>query len=174
MPPVAALTAWHDFYMLAGTASATMIGLLFVAVSVGAGVFSTDRRAPLRLFLSASVVNFSLVLAVSLIVQAPWQSVIAPAGAVVACAAFGLIHSLLAWRDGLRDGLIASIDFEDRSWYLAMPIVGYGCLAGAGLALAGWGDAARTGLAAAIGVLLTAGIRNAWDITVWIVTRRRD
>ena len=71
MSPTDALGPWHEFYMLGGTASATMVGLLFVAASVGAGVFSADRRAPLRVFLSASVVNFSTVLAACLVVLAP-------------------------------------------------------------------------------------------------------
>jgi hypothetical protein len=35
-----ALAAWHPFYALLGGASATMVGLLFVAVSVGGSVFS--------------------------------------------------------------------------------------------------------------------------------------
>ena len=40
MPQLAdALRPWHDFYTLFGAASATLIGLLFVAASVGTGVF---------------------------------------------------------------------------------------------------------------------------------------
>jgi hypothetical protein len=69
-----ALGRWHEFYTLLGTASATMVGLLFVAATVGSGVFAADRRAPLRMFLSASVVHFSGILASSLIVLAPVQS----------------------------------------------------------------------------------------------------
>jgi len=34
---VEALKQWHDFYILVGTAGATLLGLLFVAVSLGAG-----------------------------------------------------------------------------------------------------------------------------------------
>ena len=70
--PLAEATAhWHEFYTLLGTASATLVGLLFVAASVSSGVFSSDRRAPLRMFMSASVVNFSGILAVCLIGLAP-------------------------------------------------------------------------------------------------------
>jgi hypothetical protein len=69
-----ALGRWHEFYMLLGTASATLVGLLFVAATVGSGVFSAERRAPLRVFVSASVVHFSGILAVCLIVLAPLQS----------------------------------------------------------------------------------------------------
>ena len=35
-----ALAHWHEFYTLLGTASATMVGLLFVAATVGSGVFT--------------------------------------------------------------------------------------------------------------------------------------
>src|SRR5262249_26047214 len=34
------LHSWHDFYLLVGTASATLVGLMFVAASIGAQVFS--------------------------------------------------------------------------------------------------------------------------------------
>jgi hypothetical protein len=64
------LRHWHEFYTLLGTASATMVGLLFVAATVGSGVFSTDRRGALGMFLSASVVHFSSILATCLIVLA--------------------------------------------------------------------------------------------------------
>jgi hypothetical protein len=65
------LVRWHEYYMLLGTASATMVGLLFVAVTVGSGVFTGNRRAPLRVFVSASVVHFCGILAVCRIVLAP-------------------------------------------------------------------------------------------------------
>ena len=72
MPPLAdALSHWQNFYTLLGTASATMVGLLFVAATVGSGVFSGSGRAALRVFLSASVVNFALLLASCLVVLAP-------------------------------------------------------------------------------------------------------
>jgi hypothetical protein len=29
-------------------------------------------------------------------------------------------------------------------------------------------------IALALGMLLVVGIHNAWDITIWIITRRRD
>ena len=117
MPPLAvALAPWHEFYILLGTASATMIGLLFVAATVGSGVFTSGRRAALRVFLSASVVNFSNILASSLIVVSPVRNWTLFGVLITGCGVFGLAHSGLAWRDTLRDGLIASIDLEDRTW----------------------------------------------------------
>ena len=69
-----ALPHWHEFYTLLGTAAGTLVGLLFVAVTVSAGVFSSDRPAPLRVFLSATVVHFSSLLVVSLILLAPIEN----------------------------------------------------------------------------------------------------
>jgi len=173
LPLAAALGPWHDFYTLLGTASATMVGLLFVAASVGSGVFSSDRRAPLRVFLSASVVNFSLLLATSLIVLAPMRAEPWLGVMIVGCAMFGLIHSGLAWRDTLRDGLIKSIDLEDRTWYVMLPVLGYLCLAASGVILALGLIFGCPALAVSVGMLLAVGVHNAWDITVWIITRRR-
>jgi hypothetical protein len=174
-PPLGdALSQWHDFYTLLGTASATMVGLLFVAATVGGGVFSSDRRAPLRVFLSASVVNFGLLLAACLVVLAPLRSWALLGALILACGLFGLTHSCLAWRDTLRDGLIKAIDLEDRIWYLALPIAGYLCVTGSGITLALRLDLGCDALAASMGVLLAVGLHNAWDITVWIITRRRD
>ena len=74
MPLAQEMARWHEFYALLGTASATLVGLLFVAATVSSGVFSSNRRAPLRVFLSATVVHFSGILAVCLIALAPLQS----------------------------------------------------------------------------------------------------
>ena len=169
-----ALGRWHDFYALVGTASATMVGLLFVAATVASGVFSADRRAALRVFLSASVVNFSSLLAASMVVLTPLSNWILLGLLIVACASFGLTHAGLALRDTVRDGLIARIDLEDRVWYLVMPVLGYLAEAASGVTLALRLDLGCSALAFSMGLLLLVGIHNAWDITLWTVTRRRD
>jgi hypothetical protein len=174
MPLTEAMRAWHDFYSLLGTASATMVGLLFVAASVGSGVFSGDRPAPLRVFLSASVVHFSGIIAACLIVLAPvpdWRTfgVLIAAGGI-----FGLIYCGLIWRDMVRDGLSTRIDWDDRLWYVIVPVVGYLLETSDGVALVLQMRGSGTALALAMAVLTLAGIHNAWDITVWIITRRRE
>jgi hypothetical protein len=37
------LDGWHEFYTLLGTAAAALVALLFVAASIGAGLY--QRRA---------------------------------------------------------------------------------------------------------------------------------
>lgn len=167
------LAVWHDFFMLLGTAAGTLVGLLFVAATVGSGVFSMDRRAPLRMFLSATVVHFSSVLAVSLVVLLPLTSWPVLGAMVLGCGLVGLGYSGLALRDTVRDGLIANVDWEDRTWYGILPIIAYLAESAAGVALACDIAAGCAGLAASMGMLLVVGIHNAWDITVWSITRRQ-
>jgi hypothetical protein len=174
LPLAPALAPWHDFYALLGAASATMVGLLFVAASVGGRAFAQSRSGALRIFLSASVVHFSSVLATCLMVLAParWWELFG--GMVFGCGVFGLAYSAIAWRDTAHDGLRAKIDLEDRIWYAVLPAVGYLVEAGAGIALAlrfGFGCAT---LAVSVGGLLVVAIHNAWDITVWSITRRGE
>jgi len=85
----------------------------------------------------------------------------------------GLGYTGLAIRDSMSDGLIANIDGEDRFWYGALPLIAYLAEVIAGATLA-WGVAdGSAALAASIGLLLLAGIHNAWDITVWMISRRQ-
>jgi hypothetical protein len=167
------LVAWHDFFALLGAAAGTLVGLLFVAATLSSGVFFYERRAPLRIFLTATVVHFSSVLAVSLIIMLPLTSWPALGAIVLACGLVGLGYSGLALFDCVRVGLIANIDWEDRTWYGVLPFAAYIAELVAGAALACGTAAGCAALAGCMGLLLVVGIRNAWDITVWTISRRQ-
>ena len=173
-PPDIVLAHWHEFYTLLGTAAGTLVGLLFVAATVASGVFSSDRSAPLRIFLSATVVHFSSVLLLSLIVLAPIENWSLLGALVLAGGLVGIAYCGLVWRDAKRDGLAAAIDLEDRVWYAVLPVVIYLCEVASGVMLAAGWAAGGAVLAIALTLLLVVGIHNAWDITVWSVTRRRE
>jgi hypothetical protein len=52
--PTDALKGWRDFYLLVGTAGATLLALLFVAVSLGRGFLTEERQRETRTFMSRS------------------------------------------------------------------------------------------------------------------------
>jgi hypothetical protein len=93
---------------------------------------------------------------------------------IVGCSIFGLGYSGFAWRDMVRDGLSKQIDLDDRVWYVMFPVIGYLFEAASAIALTLRSDLGCAALATAAGMLLVIGIHNAWDITVWAVTRRRE
>jgi hypothetical protein len=172
--PDIVLAHWHEFYMLLGTAAGTLVGLLFVAATLAGGVFSADRRAPARVFLSATVVHFSSVLVLSLIVLAPIESWSLLGLLVLAGGLVGIAYCGLVWRDARRDGLVTAIDLEDRIWYAVLPVTMYVSEAASAILLTLQWTAAGAVLAISLMALLVVGIHNAWDITVWTITRRRE
>ena len=67
----------HDrdnFYVTTGAASASLLGLLFVVVTLGAGFSSSDAIIGARIFLTPTLVHFGSALLLSLAVLAPFAS----------------------------------------------------------------------------------------------------
>jgi hypothetical protein len=168
------VTDWRDFYSVVGEASATMVGLLFVAASVGSGQFKRGQTPALRMFLSASVVHFATTLAISAVMLAPLGGGRTLPSLVGALGLFGLGYALLTWRDALRDGLAMRIDLDDRIYYALLPGIGYLAETGAAAMLFLHKPGALATLGGAVIGLLLVAIRNAWDITVWSITRPRE
>src|ERR1700746_3515587 len=90
---VEALKEWHDFYVLVGTAGATLLALLFVAVSLGAGYLTEERQSATRTFMSPVVVHFTSVFFLSAVPLLPWQQTKFFAALIGATALIGAIIS---------------------------------------------------------------------------------
>jgi hypothetical protein len=93
---------------------------------------------------------------------------------IAACGSFGLAYYGLAWRDTVRDGLSKKIDWDDRIWYGVLPVICYMCETASGVALVQRSGFGCMALALSLVLLLVIGIHNAWDITLWSITRRRN
>ena len=161
---------WHDFYVLVATASATLVGLMFVAMSIGTQVFTEQHNAALETFLTPTVVHFAAVLFSGLVIVIPvesWTSL----GVVLA--AGGLAGTLYCGRLLVRIFVRHRFNVErvDRLFYLLVPFVGYLLVLAAGVLLFMASHVGAEVMAIAILVLLVAGLRNAWDMMVWIVLR---
>lgn len=50
------LEAWHDFYLLIGTAGLTLTGLLFVVASLGHRIIAARATTGVRAFVSPNAV----------------------------------------------------------------------------------------------------------------------
>src|SRR5690348_721920 len=70
------LTTWQNFYAIIGTAAATLTGLMFVVMTLIAGVRGrvTSASGGIAAFGSPTVVHFCLVLLVAAMLSAPWQA----------------------------------------------------------------------------------------------------
>ena len=166
------LHAWHDFYVLIGTAAATLIGLMFVAASIASSYMTEQHKAGIQAFFSPTVVHFAAVLITCVVLSAPSLTWTVLGGLLLAIGAVGLGYSCTVWVRMGRRGFTATIDLADRFWYALSPVAGHLLLVAAALMLLMVGDGRSLQvLAVAIVLLLLAAIRNAWDITAWAVTR---
>ncbi|MCE9627160.1 MAG: hypothetical protein K8R56_04490 [Candidatus Eisenbacteria bacterium] len=65
---------WHDFYLMAGTAAVTLAGLLFVALSLHLDQLVEDSHEHLLALGRITLMSFTMILMISLIMLVPPQS----------------------------------------------------------------------------------------------------
>src|SRR6266446_7434122 len=153
--------------MILGTASATLIGAMFVVVSIGAGFLTRDRAIGIRTFLTSTVANLSATLFGAALTMVPGLEWLWLGGII---GVVGIAGFVCALRETLGFGQHTHVDRGDWVWYTIFPVIGYALLlAAAATALRGI-PASLDLLAAALAFLLVAGIRNAWDMIVFLVT----
>ena len=165
------LRDWRDFYVMGGTAAATLVGLMFVFASIGASRFSDKYLGPMRAFITPTVVHFAAILFVCLVSIMPGHSerslgVVLGLGALLGLAYCARVIALIIRR------FAVGLSWEDRLFYALIPLAGYLLLlASAILELDERTAEANMLTGIAIVVLIAAGLRNAWDMTVWMTTR---
>jgi hypothetical protein len=165
-----ALHEWSDFYLLVGTAGATLVALLFVAVSLGAGFLTQDRAAATQAFFSPVVVHFAAVFVISALALVPSHSATFFAALIVICAGFGVAVSAFTCVQLLRNRWTDYL--QDHLGYGLLPLAGYVALIAAAALIYTEHAAALDVLAGALLVLLVTNIRNAWDLTLSMVRRQ--
>jgi len=168
----ATFVSWHDFYVTMGTASASLIGLLFVALSLNLDVITGESRDDLRAFAEQAFNSFSSVLLIAVFFLIPEHS---PAtlgdmylllGVV---AGYRMLRGAPAvWRSRHRDRL-----GEAAFWRFVLPAAALLGLVAAGLGLLrGQPDALYWLVAVIIGLLMSAA-RSSWDLLVKVGEERR-
>ncbi len=75
-PELSLLSNWQNFYMIMGTAAATLTGLMFVVTTLIAGIDAhlSILNAAVSAFNTPTVVQFGAVLLLAGILSAPWQT----------------------------------------------------------------------------------------------------
>jgi hypothetical protein len=160
---------WDNFFVLVGTASGGLIGLLFVVITLTAGL---DRNRALRAsgtYMTPNVVHFAVTLVASALVLAPRISTRVDALILGGAALAGLSNAI---RTCL--GIVAFAREGNPPHWSDMPLYGfapgliYVLLLGDAVAI--WSGAAFApfALAALLMVLMLLAIRNAWDLITWM------
>jgi len=165
------LHAWNNFFATAAQASAALIGLLFVTVTVSIGFSSPNMREGSRLFLTPTFIHFVGSLFVSLIALAPWMAEW-PLGVLFGIfGLIGVIHQISIVRPR-RELVVAQMTWVEWIPYAVMPSVGSFFLRVGAVGLILERPFAPPAIAASIAVLLLSGIYGAWDLTLRLARTR--
>jgi len=160
---------WANFYMITSAAAATLLGLLFVAITLAAERGRKDISS-LKTYLTPTVVYFTSVLLMSATLCIPTQTRLT----TVICICFGSIAGL-AYAVSLLIRRGASVSFYERSDlfpYVVFPLAAYALILAGGLLLPRTPQIGPNLVAAGMLWLLGIAIRNSWAIAITIVSPR--
>ena len=170
---MAALHDWQNFYLMTGTAAATLIGLLFVAVSISVGVNLTAKRIndATETFVTPVLLSYAQVFFISCLGVIPFQGVLIPGAILLAQGSGNILLSIrIAWRI-----LVLHRDEMDKGhwvWHFVIPLLAGVLLVATALGFLEGSSLALAGLAIADLLCLAVGLRNSWMLTIWLVLFR--
>lgn len=173
---VAAAAAWQNFYLLIGEAAATLVGLMFVAVTFGSRMVKPEQAHIARSFLDPTYGHFVHVIATACLLTFPTMTGTI-LGALLVLIGVGRGARIFQIYGHMHEAKRVNNTIELSDWVMGivLPVLWYVLLTVAG-ALFIFGFAAAFTLLAVLsaGVLLN-GIHSAWELLVWMaLTQTRE
>jgi len=164
---VSLLRTWQNFYVVIGSAAATLTGLMFVVITLIARAGRPGSSESVGAFGTPTVVHFGAALLVAAILSAPWQA-LWNAGLLLGLSGLGgVIYVIIVLRRTLRQTDYQPV-LEDWLGHTILPLVSYISLAVAAMVLPGHPVPALFVIAAGTVLLLFIGIHNSWDTVTYV------
>jgi hypothetical protein len=162
------LDKWHDFFLILGAAGGTLIGSMFVVVSIASGMIRGGELTS-RIFVTPTIVHLAVVLLGCAMVLVP---TLTPPELGYLALAGGIVFLAYAGRNVFHIARRRAVEWSDHLWYGLCPLVAYlVMICGAVMLLIGHAGAIET-IGLALGLLIAAGIRNAWDLILFFLERQ--
>ncbi len=163
------LATWQNFYVIIGSAAATLTGLLFVVITLIAQVRvrASSPSDGIAVFSTPNVFHFGAALLVAAILSAPWQALWHAALLLGLSGLGGATYVVIVLQRASRQTDYQPV-LEDWLWHTVFPLVSYTALVVAAILLLGNAVPALFVIAAATVLLLFIGIHNAWDNVTYI------
>jgi hypothetical protein len=168
------LAGWDNFYVIIGSAAGGLTGLTFVVIALIRDVMRGVNATGLGAFVTPTIVHFCGVLALAAFMSVPHQHVATLSAGLALAGGAGVLYGLrIATHMRGHNTTSQYVPVrEDWVYNVILPTLAYAVL----LVMAGllwtYRTEALCGVAAATLGLLLIGIRNAWDIAVWMSINR--
>lgn len=164
---------WGEFYLMAGSSAAVLIGLIFVVVTLMHEQPRSTVLAGARLYMGPVVlqVSFVLVLSAAALAKGVTPGAMELIAAVVAV--WGLVRAVQSVI-GIRSRqlhLDEAPHWTDQWFYGLIPGMLYMLLGAVAVAFWGAREWAPQVLAVVVTAMLLNAIRNEWDLVTWLAPR---
>ena len=160
---------WINFFTVTGAAGATLVGLLFVVVTLGTGLSSSRKLVIAHASLTPVLDSFASVLFQSMVVLVPWQSNLPSAAIFIVIGIGGLIYRIHAVRVRRTLHLRAIQSKMDRVIHNVLPIVASVILLYGGVKLITGEAVAPFAIAGSTTLFLVSGIFRTWGQTLALI-----
>ena len=167
------LAGWQNFYVMVGSSSAALTGLMFVVTTLVAQrpPVAGDPNEGTRTFSAPNVVHFCSALLVAGIMSAPWHRFEIAEGLIGLTGVAGVIYVLrIVYR--LSRMTRYQVDLDEWIWYAVLPFLAYLVMIAGAAGAAFIASQALFALAGATLLMLFIGIHNAWDIVTYLALSR--
>lgn len=163
------LAAWQSFYVIVGSAAATLTGLMFVVITLIAGTQARRSSGSIAAYGTPTVVHFCAALFTSALFAAPWQG-LWQVGVLLSIAGLGGVAYVgVVLRRALSQDDYEPV-LEDWLWHTIFPFLSYTVLIVAAIVLQSNPIPALFGIGAVTVLLVFIGIHNSWDTVTYITT----
>jgi hypothetical protein len=169
----AAAAAWQNFYLLAGTAAATLIGLMFVAVTFGASLVNSQTTSTARAFLDPTLAHFIHVLLTACLMVSPTIGATLLGSVLLTISVVrtaGLVRTFRHMKEAHRK--FNDVELSDWLTGIALPFLLFLLLAASGAGFLAGYAAAFSALGIATVAILLLGIIGAWELMIWMALTR--
>jgi hypothetical protein len=166
------LETWGNFYLVTSAAAATLVGLLFVVLTLAADRLAASESKRIRTYLTPSVFQLSFVLLLAALLTFPAHSRLSITISCGTMGALGLGYAVSVLLGGVRGHSFR--DPRDILQYSVLPAIAYATLIVGG-ALVSTSDTPRPGftcVASGVLALIALAIRNSWSVAVSVVSMR--
>lgn len=158
---------WDNFYMLAGGTGGTLIGLIFVVITLGMDHAQEGDTLRIRIFVTPILVYFASLLVISMVMVPPMPA-LARAVSLGAIGCAGIAYVLHVAHLSRTE---AKTDEQELDWDVLLPLASYVLTVIAAIAWALEVPFANSFNAIGVVILLVTALRKSWIVTLVIATR---
>jgi hypothetical protein len=169
----AAAAPWQTFYVLVGTAAATLVGLMFVAVTFGSSIIKPETSGTARSFIDPTFTHFVQVLFMSCLVVIPTMRPRLFGWLLLTVSALRFAALFRVHRH-MRRAQRTHNDIELSDWVsgIVVPLLSYLLLGATGVGFVHGHAGAFTALAIVTIAILMLGVFGAWELMLWMALTR--